>query len=148
MHQVPNVLQHAPSVGPQRWCRREPGCKVQAAACCSRPQGHARLLERRERPNGDSDNTAPRGRLGPRLFCTLKPIFLSVLFYCPANGGNKAHHTSTYFHTCRVSCICNPPLAGVSFSSRGSYNASCLYLYLRSPLPLQQRSKLPLYTDA
>ena len=77
---------------------------------------------------------------------------LRVYYFNPPADREKkaqAHHTSTNFHTRRVSillnCIRNPALASVSFISRDSYSASCSYRWF--PLLLRQR-KLTLYTDA
>ena len=79
-------------------------------------------------------------------------VFFSFLFFILRRmGQNKAqaHHTSTYFHTRRVSielsCFRNPTVAGASFGSHCSDSVSCFYQ--RSSLQPRQR-KLPLYTDA
>ena len=58
---------------------------------------------------------------------------LYTFFILRRMGKNKAqaHHTSTYFHTRRVSielsCFRNPMLAGVSFGSHHSDSVSCPY---------------------
>ena len=68
--------------------------------------------------------------------------FLFFFFLRRVGKNNaKAHHTSTCFHTCRVSiycnyCIRNPALACVSFSSRGNYNQKSL------PLTRHSRKRL------
>ena len=61
-------------------------------------------------------------------------------------GKNKdqAHHTSTYFHTYRVSifnliAFAVPALAGVSFGSRYSDSVSCPYR--RSPIKMKAKLK-------
>ena len=60
-------------------------------------------------------------------------------------GKNKAlaYHTSTYFHTRRVSiklsCFRSPTLAGAPFGSHRRYSVSCPYQW--SPLQPRQHSK-------
>ena len=66
----------------------------------------------------------PTRRLALTLFC---------FFILRRMGKNKAlaHHTSTYFHTRRVSiqlhCFRSPTLAGAPFGSHCRYSVSCPY---------------------
>ena len=75
-------------------------------------------------------------------------LFCSCFFILRRMGENNAlaHHTSTYFHTRRVSielnCFRSPTLAGAPFGSHCRYSVSCPYQW--SSLQPRQR-KLPLY---
>ena len=86
---------------------------------------------------------------GPPLMNTRRAdITFFFFFFFFILGKNKAlaHHTSTYFHTRRVSislsCFRSPTLAGAPFGSHCRYSVSCPYQW--SSLQPRQR-KLPLY---
>ena len=91
------------------------------------------------------------------LYFVVGVIIAGTCFLFSSSGGwmgkNKAlaHHTSTYFHTRRVSifnsdrCFRIPTLAGAPFGSQCRYSVSCPYYW--SSLQPRQR-KLPLYTYA